>query len=112
MFLDKLFDLWSDRCSIKAYHEQLALHSTLLASVIPGCSWRRPTIALHQSNVSRIRGHIASSSVGEIECFAYLSRLSQTGSTFSLFAMMTMPGASVDEPAMNPEARMWPVKAW
>jgi hypothetical protein len=64
VFLDELFDLWSDRCSVKAYHEQLTLHSTLLASSLPGYSWRRPTIALHHSNVSRIRGHIASSMGG------------------------------------------------
>jgi hypothetical protein len=61
MLLDELFDLWSDRCSVKAYHEQLTLHSTLLASPIPEYPWKRPTIALHRSNVSRIRGHIASS---------------------------------------------------
>jgi hypothetical protein len=89
MFLDEFFDMWSDRRSIEAHHEQLALCRTSLATPLAACSQDRPTIALHHGNVSRTAGRIAQR-VGKSGCDAYLSRLSQTGSNFSAFAMMTM----------------------
>jgi hypothetical protein len=105
MFLDKLFDVWSNRRSIEAHHEQLTLCETPLAIPHAALPWQRPTIALHHGNVSRAISHIAQS-VHESSCGAYLSRLSQTGSTFSVLAMMTMraaPEAGRDH-AIDPRA--------
>jgi hypothetical protein len=31
MFLNELFDVWSNGCSVEAHHEQLALNGILLA---------------------------------------------------------------------------------
>jgi hypothetical protein len=71
VFLDKLSDVRSDRCSVKAHHEQLALRGTLLADPLAALSRKRPTIALHHSNVSRAFGHIAQTADGNASMLTY-----------------------------------------
>jgi hypothetical protein len=64
VFLDKLSDLWSNRRSIEADDEHLALSRGLsLANPIAGCLGKKsdPPSLCNRSNVSRTFGHIAHS---------------------------------------------------